>query len=113
MQYTEVPLAPGNVLSNEPGYYEDGNFGVRIENVMMVKEIKTESCFGDKPFLGFEHVTMVPYCQNLIDKNLLNAEEKAWLNAYNAEILASTRVYFEDDALTMAWLMRETQPIDC
>ncbi|KAK2612938.1 hypothetical protein QQS21_001049 [Conoideocrella luteorostrata] len=112
VQYTEVPLAPGNVLSNEPGYYEDGNFGIRIENIMMVKEVRTEHCFGDKPFLGFEHVTMVPYCHSLIDKSLLSSEEKAWLNAYNVEIFENTRGFFKDDALTMAWLKRETQLID-
>ncbi|POR38463.1 Putative Xaa-Pro aminopeptidase P [Tolypocladium paradoxum] len=111
VQYTEVPLAPGNVLSNEPGYYEDGSFGIRIENIMMVREVETEHCFGDKPFLGFEHVTMVPYCQNLMDTSLLTAEEKEWVNAYNADILDRTRGFFENDPLTMAWLIRETQPI--
>lgn len=112
MQYTEVPLAPGNVLSNEPGYYEDGNFGIRIENIMMVKEVQTERCFGDKPYLGFEHVTMVPYCQSLIDRVLLTADEKAWLNAYNHDILQNTKGFFEGDNLTMAWLRRETQRIE-
>ncbi|KAI9147909.1 Xaa-Pro aminopeptidase P [Paramyrothecium foliicola] len=111
IQHAEVALAPGNVISNEPGYYEDGNFGIRIENIIMVKETKTKHSFGDKPFLGFEHVTMVPYCQNLIDSNLLNETEKAWVNAYNREILDKTRSFFEQDPLTMAWLVRETQPI--
>ncbi|UNI19719.1 Xaa-Pro aminopeptidase [Purpureocillium takamizusanense] len=112
VQYTEVPLAPGNVLSNEPGYYEDGKFGIRIENIMMVKEVKTEQCFGDKPYLGFEHVTMVPYCRNLMDTSLLTSAEKDWVNAYNAEILAKTKTFFESDPLTMAWLTRETQPLE-
>ncbi|KAL6862145.1 X-prolyl aminopeptidase [Trichoderma novae-zelandiae] len=112
IQYTEVPLAPGNVISNEPGYYEDGRFGIRIENIVMVKEVKTKYAFGDKPFLGFEHVTMVPYCRKLIDESLLSEAEKAWLNASNAEILEKTRGYFEGDALTMAWLTRETRPIE-
>ncbi|PHH63473.1 hypothetical protein CDD82_1891 [Ophiocordyceps australis] len=111
VQYTEVPLAPGNVLSNEPGYYEDGHYGIRIENIMMVKEVDTEQHFGDKPFLGFEHVTMVPYCQNLIDVGLLTSAEKEWLNVYNAEILNITRSLFDDNSLAMAWLKRETQPI--
>lgn len=112
IQYTEVPLAPGNVISNEPGYYEDGRFGIRIENIVMVKEVKTKYSFGDKPFLGFEHVTMVPYCRNLIDESMLTAAEKAWLNASNAEILEKTKGFFEDDALTTAWLTRETRHID-
>lgn len=104
-------MAHGNVLSNEPGYYEDGQFGIRIENVMLVREVETEHCFGDKPFLGFTHVTMVPYCQNLIDRALLTVEEKEWINVYNAEILDKTKVFFENDALTMAWLTRETRPL--
>ncbi|TFB01921.1 putative Xaa-Pro aminopeptidase P [Trichoderma ghanense] len=112
IQYTEVPLAPGNVISNEPGYYEDGRFGIRIENIVMVKEVKTKYAFGDKPFLGFEHVTMVPYCRNLINESMLSETEKAWLNASNAEILEKTKGFFEGDALTMAWLTRETRPIE-
>ncbi|RFU74176.1 xaa-pro aminopeptidase [Trichoderma arundinaceum] len=112
IQYTEVPLAPGNVISNEPGYYEDGRFGIRIENIIMVKEVQTKHAFGDKPFLGFEHVTMVPYCRNLIDESLLSQAEKAWLNASNAEILEKTKGFFEGDALTTAWLTRETRHIE-
>ncbi|KJZ78894.1 Putative Xaa-Pro aminopeptidase P [Hirsutella minnesotensis 3608] len=112
VQYAEVPLAPGNVLSNEPGYYEDGQFGIRIENVMIVKEVETANCFGDKPFLGFEHVTMVPYCQSLIETALLTDAEKAWLNSYNAEVLEKTSHFFKNDAATLAWLTRETRSID-
>jgi Xaa-Pro aminopeptidase len=111
VQYTEVALSAGNVISNEPGYYEDGKFGIRIENIIIVKETETKHTFGDKPFLGFEHVTMVPYCRNLIDVNLLTPAEKEWLNAYNAEVLEKTRGFFDGDKLTTAWLERETQPI--
>ena len=46
-------------ITNEPGYYEDGNFGIRIENIMLVKKVKTEFNFGNTPFYGFEHVTVV------------------------------------------------------
>ncbi|KAI1304302.1 aminopeptidase-like protein [Xylaria venustula] len=108
-QFFEVPLSPGNVISNEPGFYEDGSFGIRIENIIMVKEVQTKHKFGDKPFLGFEHVTMVPYCRKLIDPNLLTAAEKQWLNDYNADILEKTKAYFEKDDLALAWLKRETQ----
>ncbi|KAK0375024.1 metallopeptidase family M24 [Colletotrichum limetticola] len=110
VQFAEVALAPGNVVSIEPGFYEDGSYGIRIENVAMVTEVKTKHSFGDKPYLGFEHVTMVPYCQNLIDPSLLTVEEKAWLNKHNAEIFQKTKDYFQNDPLTLAWLTRETQP---
>lgn len=112
VQFAEVALAPGNVLSNEPGYYEDGLYGIRIENIIIVKEVKTKYSFGDKPFLGFEHVTMVPYCRNLIDAGLLTDAEKEWINSYNAEILEQTRGYVEGDEVALAWLKRETERIE-
>jgi Xaa-Pro aminopeptidase len=56
--YNSVPLKAGMTVTNEPGYYEDGKFGIRIENVMLVREVKTPNNFGEKGYLGFEHVTM-------------------------------------------------------
>jgi Xaa-Pro aminopeptidase len=112
VQYTEVALSAGNVVSNEPGYYEDGKFGIRIENIIVVKETESKYTFGDKPYLGFEHVTMVPYCRNLINEQMLTEPEKGWLNAYNSKVLENTRGFFEGDALTMTWLERETRSID-
>ncbi|KAI9875176.1 MAG: hypothetical protein M1830_008788 [Pleopsidium flavum] len=111
IQYSEVPLSPGNVISDEPGYYEDGNFGIRIENVFMAKEVKTNHRFGDKPYLGFEHVTMVPMCRKMIDEKLLMPIERKWLNDYHAEVLAKTKGFFEKDDRTTKWLLRETEPI--
>lgn len=110
VQFSEVPLAPGNVISNEPGFYEDGAFGIRIENIIMVKEVQTKHKFGDKPYLGFEHVTMVPYCRKLINPDLLTAAEQQWLNDYNVDIFEKTKGYFEKDELTLAWLKKEAQP---
>ncbi|KFY39396.1 hypothetical protein V494_03998 [Pseudogymnoascus sp. VKM F-4513 (FW-928)] len=110
IQYTEVPLAVGNVISNEPGYYEDGSFGIRIENIILVTEAKTKHTFGEKPYLGFEHVTMVPYCRKLIDETLLTPKEKKWLNDYHTDIFAKTKGYFEAGSVTMKWLEREVQP---
>lgn len=99
-------------MSNEPGYYEDGKYGIRIENMVLVKEVKTKHSFGDKPFLGFEYVTMVPYCRNLIDTTLLTSVEKDWLNTYNEKVIEKTQGYFEGDDVTTAWLKRETVRID-
>ena len=107
IQYSEVALSAGNVLSDEPGYYEDGNFGIRIENIIMVREAETRHRFGDKPYLGFEHVTMVPMCRKLIDPDLLTSKERTWLNGYHQEVLQIMRGYFEKDERTMDWLERE------
>ncbi|KAF2094013.1 putative Xaa-pro aminopeptidase P [Rhizodiscina lignyota] len=115
LQYSEVSLAPGNVISNEPGYYEDGNFGIRIENIVVVREVKTAHTFGDKPFLGFDHVTMVPMCRKLIDAKMLTDVEIKYLNDYHQEVLEKTKGYFEgkdgeSDKVALDWLKRETQP---
>jgi Xaa-Pro aminopeptidase len=77
----------------------------------MVKEVDTKHKFGDKPYLGFEHVTMVPYCRKLIDENLLTRREKLWLNEYHADIHAKTKGYFEPGSVALKWLERETSPI--
>ncbi|KAF1998897.1 putative Xaa-Pro aminopeptidase P [Amniculicola lignicola CBS 123094] len=110
VQYSEVSLSIGNVISDEPGYYEDGKFGIRIENMIMVREVKTNHQFGEKPYLGFERVTMVPHCRNLIDFSLLTKDETKFLNEYHTEVYEKTSKFFEEDSLAMKWLKRETAP---
>lgn len=56
--YNSSPLKPGMTVSNEPGYYADGRYGIRLENIVLVREAKTPNNFGDKGYLGFEHVTL-------------------------------------------------------
>lgn len=104
-------MAAGHVTSIEPGFYEDGKFGIRLENMAIVREVKTRHTFGGKPYLGFEPVTLVPYCQVLLDAKLLTAEEKKWLNDYHADVYEKTHRVFESDPLTLSWLRRETQPV--
>ena len=111
IQYTEVALSSGNVVSIEPGYYEDGSFGIRLENLAIVSEAKTSRSFGDKPYLGFEHATMVPFCRNLLNLELLTELEKTWLNAYHAEVYAKTKDLVQGNSMALSWLERETQPI--
>jgi len=110
VQFSEVPLSVGNVVSDEPGYYEDGKFGIRIENMVMVKEVETKHQFGDKPYLGFEHVTLTPHCRRLVDFGLLSQDEKKFINEYHQEVFDKTHKFFEKDELTMTWLKRETAP---
>ncbi|KAK9372054.1 peptidase M24, structural domain-containing protein [Lipomyces chichibuensis] len=111
MQYNEVPLEVGMLISNEPGYYEDGQYGIRIENVVLVVEKNTPSNFGDKKYYGFETVTMVPMCKKLTDPTMLDEEEKKWLNEYHSEVYEKTKSFFKGDEYTLEWLKRETTPI--
>lgn len=98
-------------ISDEPGYYEDGNFGIRIENVIIVKEAKTTHQFGEKPYYGFEHATMVPMCKKLINVNLLNKDEVKWLNSYHKEVWEKTSPFLERNSKAWRWLERETKEI--
>lgn len=80
-------------------------------DIIMAKEALTNHKFGEKPYLGFEHVTMVPMCRKLIDMEFLSSTEKGWLNKYHAEIFEKTKGFFENDPRTLGWLKRETDLI--
>ncbi len=77
-----IPLEPGMILSNEPGYYKEKDYGIRIESLVFVKEISK----GKKPFYEFETLTLVPLANNLIDKELLTTEEINWMNDYHQQV---------------------------
>jgi Xaa-Pro aminopeptidase len=79
-------------------------------DMFMVTEKKTTHQFGDKPYLGFEHVTMTPMCKKLTDVSLLSSEEKLWLNDYHSKVYERTKGYFTQDQRTMKWLERECAP---
>nr|CAD7606823.1 unnamed protein product [Timema genevievae] len=76
----------GYFFSDEPGYYHEGFFGVRLENILEVVNRTTTHSF-DGPYLGFEPVTLVPYEPKLIDLNMLSNEQIQWLNNYNAKVI--------------------------
>ena len=83
---SEVPLQPGMILSNEPGYYRAGAFGIRLENLIVVQEAPV---IGDqRPQLSFETLTFVPFDRRLIVAAMLSPGERAWLDRYHAEVLA-------------------------
>eukprot|EP00124_Ichthyophonus_hoferi_P004794 Ihof_evm2s579 gene=Ihof_evmTU2s579 len=82
----DYPLEPGMIISNEPGYYEANNFGIRIESLVVVKKIQTEHQFNNIQFLGFETTTMVPLASNLLDLDLLTKDEIDWINDYHREV---------------------------
>jgi Xaa-Pro aminopeptidase len=82
----DEPLQAGMILSNEPGYYKTGEYGIRIENLVLVVEREVEG--AEKEMLGFETLTFAPIDRRLIVKEMLSPEEVAWLDAYHAEVLA-------------------------
>ncbi len=97
------------VCASEPGYYQDGAFGIRIENLVVVRPRATEFSFMDKQYLGFETITLVPLDRRLINRAMLNEQEVRWIDDYHAECrkLVAPRVRGE----ALEWLMRNTEKI--
>ncbi|MFN4020797.1 MAG: aminopeptidase P family protein [Erythrobacter sp.] len=104
---TEQELFAGMILSNEPGYYKPGAYGIRIENLVLVEERQIEGQEGR--WLGFETLTFVPLDRKLIDTSLLTAGEIAWVDTYHAKVRALLSPQLEGEDL--AWLERETAPL--
>lgn len=104
----EVPMKPGMTITDEPGYYEDGKFGIRIENVLLVTEAKTENNFGNVGFLTFENITMVPIQKKLIDLQLLNKDEIDYINEYHAKVWQKVSPLLDGES--KEWLRKETLP---
>ncbi|PJK31071.1 aminopeptidase P family protein [Minwuia thermotolerans] len=101
-----VPLEPGMIVSNEPGYYRTGEYGIRIENLVTVVAVETPG--GERETLGFETLTHAPIDRRLIDADLLTAAERDWLNAYHAGVRERLGAL---DADTAHWLTEATRPI--
>uniref|UniRef100_A0A0E0BJX0 Peptidase M24 domain-containing protein n=1 Tax=Oryza glumipatula TaxID=40148 RepID=A0A0E0BJX0_9ORYZ len=104
-----VPLQASMTVTDEPGYYEDGSFGIRLENVLIVKEANTKYNFGDKGYLAFEHITWAPYQTKLIDTTLLTPVEIEWVNAYHADCRKILQPYLNEQE--KEWLRKATEPI--
>jgi Xaa-Pro aminopeptidase len=81
----DEPLAAGMIISNEPGYYKTGEYGIRIENLVLVVDVHIDG--EEKEMLGFETLTFAPIDRRLIVKAMLSPEELAWLNAYHRQVL--------------------------
>lgn len=101
-----VPLQPGMILSNEPGYYEENAYGIRIESLVLVKPSSVPSCAH---FLEFETLTLVPIDLSLVQESLLTADEKRWLNAYHLKVRDSLKGHL--DPFSWEWLVKVTTEI--
>ena len=108
----EVALEPGMILSNEPGYYSTGHFGIRIENLIAVTEPSVPDG-GERPMLGFETLTLTPIDRRLIDRALLGPEDAAWLDAYHARVLVEIgpALDSQQDAAALDWLTVNCGPL--
>ncbi len=102
------PLLPGMIVSDEPGYYKTGAYGIRIENLVLVTRLGGGAS-GDREFLGFETLTLAPIDRALIEPALLDAAEIAWLDAYHARVDAEIAPLV--DAATRRWLAEATRPL--
>jgi Xaa-Pro aminopeptidase len=103
-----VALRPGMILSNEPGYYKEGAYGIRIENLQYVTEAAPIPG-GERPMLGFETLTLAPIDRRLIVTEMLTAEERAQMDAYHARVLAEVGPRVEPHIL--GWLEAVCAPL--
>jgi len=102
------PLKPGMICSNEPGFYKAGEFGIRIENLIVVTEAKPVPG-GERKMMEFETITLAPIDLGLVEPKLLTVDERAWLNAYHARVRETLMPLVDAD--TRPWLEQATRAI--
>ena len=107
-QHNSVALQPGMIVSNEPGYYRDGTFGMRCENLQVVRP--AQACPGETPMLEFETLTLVPFDTRLLDTQLMDAAELEWLNSYHQRVAATIGPLLQ--GADGDWLEHATRPIE-
>ncbi|WP_010141205.1 aminopeptidase P family protein [Oceanicola sp. S124] len=106
---SDVALEPGMILSNEPGYYREGAFGIRIENLIAVEPAPALAGADARRMLAFETLTWVPIERRLIDVGALSAAERSWIDDYHAGVRARIRPLLDEP--TALWLDRATEPL--
>ncbi|EDZ47638.1 Xaa-Pro aminopeptidase 1 [Rhodobacterales bacterium Y4I] len=107
---SHVPLEPGMILSNEPGYYREGAFGIRIENLLVVEQAPAlDTSDPERDMLCWRTLTFAPADRRLVDAALLTADEKDWLDSYHREVAAKIGPQLSPAA--QAWLDAATAPL--
>ncbi|KXZ49610.1 hypothetical protein GPECTOR_20g466 [Gonium pectorale] len=99
------------VCSNEPGYYEDGSFGVRIENLVVVEERDTPFRYAGQQYMGFRRLTLVPIQAKMVDASLLSPSELAWLDGYHEEVWREVAPRLQEHPALLEWLRANTRPL--
>ncbi len=101
---------PGMITSNEPGFYLEGRYGIRIENLVLCRE-PSRRAEDEREMMSFETLTLCPVDRRLIDTGLLNPDERAWLDGYHRHVREALSPLLEGDAETLAWLERACAPL--
>ncbi|KAF9445989.1 hypothetical protein P691DRAFT_674493 [Macrolepiota fuliginosa MF-IS2] len=104
---SNVPLMPGHVTTNEPGFYIKDKWGMRIESALVVKRIKTKHEFNGDIWLGFERLTCVPIQTRMVKESMLTKEEKSWLKEHNQRCWDVLSPLLREDKVALKWLRRE------
>ena len=99
------PLRAGNLITNEPGYYEKDSFGIRIENEVLVVE-------KDENHLGFENLTFIPYERNLIDMSLISNDFRKYIDDFHKQCYEKLSPFLKNDEKALDYLKRKTQPLN-
>ena len=106
---SHVPLEPGMILSNEPGYYRDDAFGIRIENLLVVEDAQIDGADPDRSFLKWRTLTLAPIDRRLIEIDRLSSADRDWLDTYHATVAKELSPLLQDDE--QAWLSAATAPL--
>ncbi|KAF8633799.1 hypothetical protein AX15_001241 [Amanita polypyramis BW_CC] len=106
---SHVPLEPGHVVTNEPGYYKAGAWGMRIESSLLVTRVKAKHANNGDVWLGFERLTCVPIQTRMVKENMLTKEERTWLKEHNQRCYEKVAPLLKDDKRTLKWLKRESE----
>jgi Xaa-Pro aminopeptidase len=108
---TGVPLLPGMIVSNEPGFYLENQYGIRIENLCLVVPHTMNNKLNSRPFYRFEDLTLVPYARSLINFEELTEQEKQWVDDYHHLIFKTVSERLDDKDLR-EWLAQVTRPLE-
>ncbi|KAI0630038.1 Creatinase/aminopeptidase [Trametes polyzona] len=106
---SDVPLVPGHVLTNEPGYYNPGKWGMRIESALVVRRCKPKGAPSGEVWLKFERLTCVPIQTKMVKEVMLSKEERQWLKDHNRRCLELLEPFLRTDKRAMKWLRREAE----
>ena len=106
--WNSIALRPGMIVSNEPGFYREGQYGIRIENLQYVTP-PTDIPGGERKMLGFRNLTWAPLARGLIDLDILSTDERAWVDAYHAEVLEKIGPLVEGEVAD--WLVAQCAPL--